>query len=412
MTLQAIREAKAAKVAEARALVAKAEGEKRSLSSDETATFDTLKADIERLEGDESRATFLADAERRMSGQRVEGTADRPFEELRDRVSLVNVIRSQVEGRQVAGAEAEYHAEAERRSGRKAQGILVPFNLLEKRVNTTTSAGQIVPTDHRPADYIQPFRNRLLTRQLGVRVLSGLSGDVSIPKHGSSVTSGWVAEGSALSTSDMTFGSVGLTPKHVGALSEMSRQLIQQSSPDIEQLLRDDMAAVLAQAIDAATIDGGGTNEPTGVLSTTGIQTASLATLSWAGILAMLEKLELVNASAANWLTSPQAATKLKSTLKESGLPGYLLEGGRMADLPAYSTNQVPIIDSTTDTGQLILGDWSQVLLGLWSELDILVNPFDSSAYARGGILVRAMATVDTAVRHPNAFVVASDIAI
>ena len=60
----------------------------------------------------------------------------------------------------------------------------------------------------------------------------------------------------------------------------------------------------------------------------------------------------------------------------------------------------------------VILGDWSQVLLGIWSELDILVNPFDSVAYARGGVLVRAMATVDTAVRHPKAFVVASDVAL
>lgn len=411
MNLQAIREAKASKVAAARALVAKAEGEKRSLTAEESASFDTLKGEITALEADETRATFLADAERRMGGERV-GGGERSMADLESRVSILSVIRAQMEGRQLTGAEAEYHAEAERRSGRKAQGILVPMRALETRVNTTTSAGQIVPTDHRPADYIQPLRNRLLARQLGVRVLSGLSGDLSIPKHGSSTTTGWVAEGSNLSASDMTFGSVGLSPKHVGGISEMSRQLIQQSSPDIEQLLRDDMAFQIAQAIDGALIDGGGANEPVGLLSTVGIQTANLATLSWANVLEMLEKLEIANAEAAHWLTSPQVKTKLASTLKATGIAGYLMEAGKMADLPVHVTNQVPVVTGTPDTGQLILGDWSQVLLGIWSELDILVNPFDSVAYARGGVLVRAMATVDTAVRHPKAFVVASDVAL
>lgn len=411
MNLQAIREAKAAKVAAARAIVAKAEGEKRSLTAEESASFDTIKGEITSLEADETRATFLADAERRMGGERV-GGGERSMADLESRVSILSVIRAQMEGRQLTGAEAEYHAEAERRSGRKAQGILVPMRALETRVNTTTSAGQIVPTDHRPADYIQPLRNRLLARQLGVRVLSGLSGDLSIPKHGSSTTSGWVAEGSNLSSSDMTFGSVPLTPKHVGGICEMSRQLIQQSSPDIEQLLRDDMAFQIAQAIDSALIDGGGTNEPVGLLSTVGIQTANLATLSWANVLEMLEKLEIANAEAAHWLTSPQVKTKLASTLKATGIAGYLMEAGKMADLPVHVTNQVPVVTGTPDSGQLILGDWSQVLLGIWSELDILVNPFDSVAYARGGVLVRAMATVDTAVRHPKAFVVASDVAL
>jgi HK97 family phage major capsid protein len=175
-------------------------------------------------------------------------------------------------------------------------------------------------------------------------------------------------------------------------------------------LLRDDMAFALAQAIDSAMIFGGGANEPTGILSTAGIQTASLSTLSWAAILEMLEKIELANGSAGAWLTSPQVATKLRGTLKSSTAGAqYLAEAGFMADLALNSTKQVPLNGAT---GQLILGDFSQVMLGVWSELDVLVNPFDSVAYARGGVLVRAMATCDIAVRHPEAFVVADDVTL
>lgn len=249
-------------------------------------------------------------------------------------------------------------------------------------------------------------------RRLGVRVLSGLQGNITIPRQTGSMTSGWVAENGALGSSDLTFDNVTMAPKHAGGITEMSRQLIQQSSPDIEQLIRDDLSFILAQAIDSALIKGGGTNEPTGVLSTSGIQTASLSTLSWANVLTMLQKLDLVNASAANIVASTKVKAKLQGTLKAAGIAGYLMENGQVADLPAYFSNQVAEKTGTPNTGRIIAGDWSQVMLGIWSEIDLLVNPFDSTAYARGGVLVRAMATCDIAVRHPNAFVIADDVAI
>ena len=288
------------------------------------------------------------------------------------------------------------------------------MSALERRVNTTTSAAELVPTDHRGDLYIQPLRNRLLARRLGVRVLSGLHGNVSIPKHGTGVSTGWVAENSAVPESNIDPTNVTLTPKHAGGVTEMSRQLIMQSSPDVEQLIRDDFMAVLAQAIDSALIKGGGANEPSGVLSTVGIQTANLATLSWANVLAMKAKAELANVDASSWPFNPSVAAKLAGAEKSANTGIYLLgDDGKMAGIQSWSTNQVP--NNATpdpDTGIAILGDWSQVLLGIWSEVDILVNPYSETAYRRGGVLVRAMSTVDVAIRHPQAFVVASDIAL
>lgn len=406
--IHSIKEQKNQAVQEMRALVETAQSAKRNLSGDEVAKFDTLKTKVTELEGQEARASFLADAERRMIGTPV----DKSQAELESNVSLLEVLQAGMEGRSLTGAAAEYSKETERRTGRKAGGVFIPLSLLEKRVNDTTSGAQIVPVDHRADQFIGAFRNKLLARQLGARVLTGLSGDVSIPAYGSGVSSGWVAESGALTPSGMTFGTKTLTPKHVGSLAEMSRQLIQQSSPDIEQLIRDDMAFALAQAIDSAMILGGGTAEPTGILATVGIQTSSLATMSWPNILAMLEKIELANGTAGAWITSPQVKKILASTLDDAGVPGYILKDGRAAGLPFHSTKQVPLKTGTPNKGRLILGDFSQVMLGIWSELDILVNPFDSVAYARGGVLVRAMATCDIALRHPEAFVVADDITL
>jgi HK97 family phage major capsid protein len=403
-TLAAIREARAAKVQEARSLV----DANKTLTPEQQSTFDRIKSEITTLEGDEARAQFLADAERRGVGQPV----DKSRTQLESRVNVLDVIRAQTEGRALTGAAAEYSQETERRTGRKAEGIYVPLAALEQRVSTTATAPEIVPVDHRADQYIDPFRNSLLARRLGVRVLSGLSGNVSIPKHGTGTTVGWVAENAALSASDMTFDPVTLAPKHAGGLSEMSRQLIMQSSPDIENLVRADLSFMLAQAIDSALILGGGSNQPVGVLSTSGIQTANLATLSWANVLAMAQKLDLVNANAVNWLGSTKVKAKLQGTLKAASTAVYLMEGGKMADIPGQFTNQVPEKTGSPNTGRLILGDWSQVLLGIWSELDILVNPYAETAYSKGNVLVRAMSTVDVALRHANAFVVADDITI
>ena len=412
MTLKALRERKAAKTTEARTLLAKAEGEKRSLTADESATFDALKAEITDLEAQEARAQFLDDAERRQTGTVIAGTGERQLEQLEQRVSVLRIVQAAVEGRPLDGAEAEYNAEIAKRNGRPAQGIYMPMAAIERRVNTTTSAANLVPDDHRGDQYIGALRNNLLARRLGVRVLSGLRGNVSIPKHGTSVVSGWVAENSALTPSDMTFGNVALTPKHVGALSEMSRQLIQQSDPSIEQLLRDDMSFAIAQAIDSALIEGGGANEPDGVTATLATANGTLAGPTWAQVLAIIEGVETANALGNhNWLVTPAGKAKLRNTLKVTGDAGagFLMQDGQLGGYTAHTTNQLPPADSSGNSSA-IFGDWSQVLLGIWSELDILVNPYSETAYTKGNVLIRAMATCDVAIRHEEAFVWADDV--
>jgi len=413
MTLKALRERKAAKTTEARTLLAKAEGEKRSLTADESATFDALKAEITDLEAQEARAQFLDDAERRQTGTVIAGTGERQLEQLEQRVSVLRIVQAAVEGRPLDGAEAEYNAEIAKRNGRPAQGIYMPMAAIERRVNTTTSAANLVPDDHRGDQYIGALRNNLLARRLGVRVLSGLRGNVSIPKHGTSVVSGWVAENSALTPSDMTFGNVALTPKHVGALSEMSRQLIQQSDPSIEQLLRDDMSFAIAQAIDSALIEGGGANEPDGVTATLATANGTLAGPTWAQVLADHRGRGDRQRPGQSQLAGQRrpAKAKLRNTLKVTGDAGagFLMQDGQLGGYTAHTTNQLPPADSSGNSSA-IFGDWSQVLLGIWSELDILVNPYSETAYTKGNVLIRAMATCDVAIRHEEAFVWADDV--
>src|SRR5690554_1464974 len=198
MKLSALREQRAAKVQAMKALVDAASKETRDLSADETKKFDDLKAEERALSTQIERAEYLAETERRSAGTPVSDNAAADFDKLASQVSIVKTIRAQMEGRALDGVEREYAQEAERRSGRKAQGVFVPMQALEQRVNDTTSAAELVGTQHRPQDYIGALRNKLLARKLGVRVLTGLQGDVSIPKHGSGLSLGWVTEGGAV----------------------------------------------------------------------------------------------------------------------------------------------------------------------------------------------------------------------
>jgi HK97 family phage major capsid protein len=400
MNLHAVREARAAKVAEARTLLASSP----TLTPEAQTKFDAIKAEIVNLEGQEARAQFVEDAERRSLGT----TVHKSESDMEGRASLLEAIRCQVEGRSATGAVAEYSREVEQRTGQK--GVFVPMSAFESRAQTTTTAAGIVPPDFKQELFVGPLRNSLVMRSLGARVLTGLRGDVVIPKHKTSMTAGWIAEGESLSETGMTFETMGLAPRTVGALTEMSLRLIQQSSPQIDQLVRDDMSAIIAEAFDTAMLTGDGIKQPLGLLGTPGTQTGALATLDWPAVLEMLEKLAVVNVNPSAWLTSPAVATKLRSILKSASAgAGYLMENGSMAGLPVAVSNQVPL---AATKGQVVLANFSEMFVGVWDSIQILVNPYDSAAYARGGVKVRAMLTADSAVRRPEAFVIASDVTV
>jgi len=407
--LHEMKEKRSRLIAQMQQLLHLAEAESRDLDTTESKTFDSFRDEVRSLDQQISRAETVAELERRADAEPV---SEGSFDALERRISVLGVIRAQMEGRALTGAEAEYSREIERRLGRPAQGAYVPLRALETRVNLTTTAAEIVPTEHRPDLYIGPFRERLVARRMGARVLTGLRGDLSIPKYGSGLSAAWVNENEAIPESNMTFDSIGMTPHHVGGLTELSRQLVQQSSPDVEQLVRSDLADVLAQAVDRAMIDGGADpREPTGILRTSGVLQGTLAGPTWDQVLAMIGMLEDREIPQPyQWLVSAKTARKLRGTAKNAANLEYLLQGGRLGELGATSSGKVPDADATHGTA--ILGDFSQVLLGIWSELDILVNPYAESAYRKGNVFVRAMATCDMAVRAPEAFVVADDVPV
>lgn len=406
MKLFEVREQRALKVAEMRALT---EGE---MTAEKKAAFDKLKGEVVALEQDEQRAQFLEEAERRAMGQ----PADKHAAELESRISITDAVLAQTEQRAVNGALGEYAAEM-KRQGITARhgGVLVPNSVFEKRTTMdTTSAAKITPDDYRPDQFVGLFRNALALRNLGARILTGLRGDTILPKQTGASSAYWIGEGDALTESNPTFDNLKLQPRHVGALSSVSRQLLQQANPSIEQLLRDDFVNVIGLAIDKAMLHGLAANdEPVGILNTTGIQTGSLATMDWESVIALMEKLALENVTPNAIITHPAVGTILQTTLKDSVAGAeYLMQAGRMAGLPVNVTNQLVQKAGSPATGRVLVGDFSQLVVGEWQSAELLANPYATGYYEAGAIQLRILATMDMVVRNPKAFVSVDDVAL
>lgn len=402
MTLTELLEKRSSTVSQMKALADAAAKAQRDLTDEESAQFETLKNEERSIQKQIDRVEYLRSLERGAPADHVGDSHNKDFEKLKRSVSVQNIIQAQIAGRSLSGAELEYNKEAEKRSGKKANGAFIPFDSLETRAtNNTTSASDLVAANHRPQDYIGALRASNIVRQMGVRTLTGLSGDVVIPKYGTGLSLGWVGEEEAVTESNMTFDAVTLTPKHTGGKTEMSRQLIQQSSPDIESLIREDLSYLVAQNIDEAILAGTGVKDPLGIINTLGVLTGDTPA-TWAEVLQLIQQIEDENITNLQWLGTSALKTTLAGIEKSTGTGQYLYQNGQVGELPFKVSANMPAKTA-------ILGDFSQVLLGVWSEIDILVNPFAEPAYSRGGVQVRAMATCDVAVRHPKAFLVMTE---
>jgi HK97 family phage major capsid protein/HK97 family phage prohead protease len=302
-----------------------------------------------------------------------------------------------------ASFEREVSAAVEQRMGASARGMLVPDEVLRRdlTVGTASAAGDLVFTDARPGSFIELLRNRLALNTLGVTMLTGLNGPVAIPRQTGAPTAYWVAEKGAPTESNPTVDQVNLTPKTLGAYTEFSRRLVLQSSIDVEQMVRNELATVIALEIDRAALYGLGTsNQPQGLKLVTGINTEDFNANqpTYAELVSMETKVAADNADigAMSYVTNSTIYGGFKTTEKASSTAQFVLEpGGTVNGYNVVRSNQVA-------SGDVFFGVWSQMLMGMWGALDLQVNPYalDTS----GGVRVTALQDVDVAVRHPEAF--------
>jgi HK97 family phage major capsid protein len=365
------------------------------LSENETQRFSVIRAIKAIADKDWSKAGFEAECSREIS-QRLNKNPD----------SQKFYVPYDVQRRAISP-----NALAARQRALNLQGMS-PLQTRADVVGTLGSGGYLVETTN--VGFIELLRNRSVAFRLGARALSGLVGNVNVPKQTGAASAFWTtSETNQITENEQTFGQMSLTPKTVGAYTEISRLLLLQSSPDVEGIVNADLAAVTALAVDTGALSGPGTGgQPLGITNTTGVGTASgMTTIAYAGQLNF--QVAVANANvmpvAGAYATTPTVAALLMQRTRFANTATPLWDGNLWdangplgcAGFPGMSSKQIA-------AGTMLFGDWNSLIVAEWGVLEIEVNPYAN--FQAGIIGIRALMTCDIGLRYPGAFCVGSSI--
>lgn len=350
-----------------------------------------------------------------------------------------------------AGFEREVSTDIAKRTKRNTEGFFIPndlpfapdeehlraWQMMSKQgivqsrapyvVGTAGQGGNLVQTSLLYENFVEVLRNQLVTAILGARYLTGLTGNIDIPRQISQTATYWVGESAAPTEAEATFDKVSLRPRTVGALSKMSRLMLLQATPAIEMLARQDLLAVIALAIDLAAISGtGASNQPTGIINQAGVGavvggTNGLA-LSFDHLIQLKYATKFANApqGAAAFAMNSKAIGYLSTLKASTGQYLWDPQGGLTAASPdrvkgsPYAESQQ--LRSTLTKGsssgicsELVYGNWQELFIAMWGVTEVMLNPYDATGFTTGDVLLRAFQTCDIGVRHGGSFSVMSD---
>jgi HK97 family phage major capsid protein/HK97 family phage prohead protease len=310
-------------------------------------------------------------------------------------------------------------AAADRMKHRSAKGLVVPLDVLAaipnmgKRGTDTISiktasgysgtGGNTVQTQLLASSFIDLLRNRAVVMGLGTE-LSGLLGNIDIPRQTSGSSASWIGEDVDSTKEDIDFDLVSLRPKTVTNYMEVTRKMLMQSSLGVEAIIRGDMARGLALQMDLKAFYGTGLSDtPTGIKATSGINSFYWATDNtplFSELVRMETEIASDNADvpSMSYVTNPvirgyaKGARKIATSTDSTTIwePGSTLNGYR-----TEITNQVA-------TGDVFFGNWADLLIGMWGGLDITVDPYTHST--KGRVRIVAFQDVDFAVRRAASF--------
>lgn len=305
------------------------------------------------------------------------------------------------------GMEFEIMQDAARTRGKSGgDRYTLPEGALFRSVTKGGSGGNLIGEDHMASAFVPALRERLITGRMGATLLTGLTADIAIPRSTADSSAGWIAgDGSdAVSSSDPTYDRISMSPKTVGCYTTLSRKMLLQGSPASEQLVRDSLAFAVAKALDTAAINGSGSlNQPLGILNQDNVATDTYTTAPTFGELVDMEGALMVDdadMAKLGYVTTALLATALKQKPVVTGQNGMIWTSteageGRVNGYRALVSNLVP-------TGYVVFGNWSDLLIGLWSGLDFVVDPYTRAAY--GDVIITIYQDCDIAVRHGESF--------
>ncbi len=338
----------------------------------------------------------------------------------------------------------------ENKDGRKFEGVCIPADITDARADDTleldkrglenlafevrrlrgqlgqrtmnastfASGGFLVGTDLLAASFIEYLRNACFIGHgpFAIIELGGLVGNVAIPKQTTTATTYWLPEGGSVTASEFAGSQLYGTPHRLACLSQWTKQLLLQSTPAVEMLVRNDQARAVAVEEDRVVYLGSGASgEPIGIVNTTGIDASVTFSGNWTQAKSLAFQLAIENANANTigemvFVTNPTTKSYAMGTVQvaSSTFPIYIWmpsmgeyptiagsKGGRVNDYGAYSTKQL--------STRVLFGIYNNnVTKFRWGGMDLMVEPYTGAATET--IKSYLNEWMDVGVRYPQAF--------
>lgn len=425
-TLKELQDQRALKVEEADALIDLAKNEGRDLTDEEAAIFDQLHEEISNLDtriGRQQKIEAFKGARTAPAGNGQDELSEQDKKDLR-KFNLGKALAKLAEGRQLEGVELEV-AKMGEESARSAgivpiQGSLVVPSSVLKRGQTVTGqtaaagdqGGVTVPEDLNPL--IDALWSKTWLGPAGARFLTGLQGNQRFPIQTTKPTITQLTEIQEDSLTEILFSDFQMTPKRRGATIPFSRQMMIQSSLDIQSLVIENISLALSQYLNTEAL-----GVVLAAITTGNNNIVELGTNgdvpSYETLVKIRTKVDTKDAliKAPVWVTNPLVQGQLQLTQKFTGTNGQPVWGdtNELLGYQAVVTNLVPsnlVKGSATNCSALVFGNFDDLYVGIWDGFEFVVDPYTQKR--KGQIEVTANTFYDVKVARADSFAGAKDV--
>lgn len=264
---------------------------------------------------------------------------------------------------------------------------------IENRAYTVASEGEdLVETD--VYSILEPLRAKNVLVNAGAKFMTGLVGDVQVPVMSAGQVF-WAAETGAASDGSGSFTSVSLSPKRLTAKFPISLQFLAQDSVDAEGAIRRDIINAINDKLEATILGNaaGSATQPAGLFYNVTPETIG----SFANITALEADVEEANVYGdCKYVMAPSTKAALRSMIKGTNATGMVYENNAVDGTDALVTSNVA-------TDKLIYGDFSNLVIGQWGDIQLDVVR-DTASLVNGCVTIVINAFFDAKVARTEAF--------
>jgi len=424
------------------------ETEKRSMTDDELASFNTLETEIRSLNSELEKLN--AELRMRNIGPVDMGLGKGEEGEIENNFSFTEMIRSAADKNGLVGFAAEMHQEGvkemqERGLVKSTNSLILPEKALrmigkhrsKRSVSVTGSTsvtgdqgGLSVATDIGDSFFVGALRSESGLGQLGARFITDLRGDFQVPFGKNVASATWEGEEDSTSATQLNMDSFKGQPKRVSVLIPYTTQMLRQTSIEVERWIQDEALNSIGRGLDEKAINGSGSgSNPKGILNYTSGDGVNVVTITSdanaGGAITNAKVVDLESAlGGANgimgnmgYYTNAKVRGAMKKIAKESGgASGYIWNtSDPLTPVNGYAcvvSNNVPsnLAKGTSGTvnSALIFASWEELFLMQWGGMEIIVDPY--SAKKTGNIEIQIDTFWDIKLRRKGCFGYIKDI--